>query len=318
MGERIFGLPVKHASPHTYDEHLEGVRQHNLTAPEHFEVPLTRRRFIQADRRDFSRTRFKITFKGGQLLHPNGTIADTSGKRWNFVFSREGVFLCESKLKTQDRTVSHAVLALNTAVFAAGEVVVADGKVTYIDNRTGAYRLPPVLLDQFLDHLKQQDAIGEEFVLKCHTRDVIFLTATEIQMFREASIPVTASHLALLETGRQQIAEKLARLQNVNQQTERDELLDLQSFFIKVRHLDELTGAVGTAMIAIVENDDLPVPIRVRFLYEFYRNVSYLDVDYVIRELKRIQKKASSSDDRFAVRIAATLDEIASLGPLDV
>jgi F0F1-type ATP synthase alpha subunit len=74
---------------------------------------------------------------------------------------------------------------------------------------------------------------------------------------------------------------------------------------------------VGEAMIAIIENENLSVPNRIGFLYEFYRNVSYLDVDYVVRELKRIQKSASS-DERLERRIAATLDEIASLGPLDM
>lgn len=300
----------------TYEDHLEAVRKYNLTEPRYFEVPLTRRRFVLADRRDFSRDRFKATFRNGSLVDFQGKIIDTSGLRWNFVFSRDGVFLCESKLKSQDRTVSHAVLAMGSAVFGAGEIVVRKGKVIYIDNRTGAYRLPPVLLDQFLDHLKQQATVGKDFVLHFHTRDVMFLTPTEIQMFQDAAIPVTARHLGLLETGRQEISRKLGRLQGVDHRTERDELLDLQAFFIKVRHLDELTAPVGEAMIAIVENENLSVNIRVRFLCEFYRNVSYLNTDYVVRELKRIGNK-KSSDKELARQIASTLEEIASLGPLD-
>ena len=301
----------------TYEDHLEAVREYNLTEPKYFEVPLTCRRFLLADRRDFSRDRFRVTFRNGSLLDFQGKIIDTSGLRWNFVFSRDGVFLCESKLKSQDRTVSHAVLAMGSAVFGAGEIVVERGKVVYIDNRTGAYRLPPVLLDQFLDHLKQQTVVGKSFALHFHTRDVMFLTPTEIQMFQDAAIPVIARHLELLETGRQEIARKLAQLQRVDQGTERDELLDLQAFFIKVRHLDEFTEPVGEAMIAIVENENLSVKIRVHLLYEFYRNVSYLNTDYVVRELKRIAKK-ESSNEKLARQIASTLEEIASLGPLDV
>ena len=301
----------------TYEDHLEAVRRYNLTRPEYFEVPLTRKRFLLEDRRVFSRDPFRAKFTKGKLVDSRGTAIDTSRSRWNFVFLREGVFLCESNRKAQDRTVSHGVLALGAAVFAAGEIVVEKGKVVYIDNRTGAYRLPPVLLEQFSDHLMKQGVIGKNFVLNCHTRDVMFLTRTEIRMFEDAAIPVTDRHLRLLKIGSQEISNKLVQLQQVGQQTGRDELLDLQAFFIKVRHLDELAGPVSKAMMAIVENEYLSVSTRARFLYELYRNARYLDGDYVRRELERIQTE-KSLDEKLVKAIATTLVEIASSGPLDV
>ena len=69
-------------------------------------------------------------------------------------------------------------------------------------------------------------------------------------------------------------------------------------------------------MMAIIENNNLSVSIRVRFLDNFYRNVNYLDTDYVIRELKRIRRK-EPLDGKLARRIATSLDDIASLQPLD-
>ena len=300
----------------TYEDHLEAVRKHNLTNPTFWETPLTRKRFALRDQRNFSSARFKVTCKKGALIDSRGKLVDTSGSRWNFVFSRDGVFLCESKMKSQDRTVSHGVLASFSAVFSAGEIVVDNGKVVYVDNRTGAYRLPPVLLEQFRDHLKKQGVLDRTFVLNFHTRDVMFLTPTEILMFNDAAIPVSDRYLTLLKIGRQEISRKLARLRAVDRQTGRDELLGLQDFFIKVRHLDEFTDPVGETMLAIIENDDLSVSIRVRFLYNFYRNVSYLNMDHVVRELNRIRTK-ESLDEKLARGIAASLNEIASLEPLD-
>lgn len=54
-----------------------------------------------------------------------------------------------------------------------------------------------------------------------------------------------------------------------------------------------------------------------RFLSEFYRNVSCLDRSYVVGELERVQRKGCSESE-LTEQIARTLEQIASLGPLDV
>lgn len=102
---------------------------------------------------------------GSQLL-------DTNGKRYIFVMDRQGNLFISADSEYRDGgRIGHPAFTRGQAVACAGELVVVNGKITYINNVTGHYQTGGYSLHRVVSQLKARGVLADECKIQVNRDD---------------------------------------------------------------------------------------------------------------------------------------------------
>jgi len=97
----------------------------------------------------------RVSFKSGLIINSSGQPLDTSGEKWIYIIYNEKMYVSTQDKNSKFGKVKHATMSIGLPLMAAGEIIIQEGVLTYVDNESGRYRLPRFFITKALHKLKR-------------------------------------------------------------------------------------------------------------------------------------------------------------------